>query len=56
MSRAHPDYQYVALVRTQEKADIVTQAYPSIEIVLGGLDDFDLLKQEAAKANIVLRK
>ncbi|KAK6388771.1 hypothetical protein LTR65_007250 [Meristemomyces frigidus] len=51
---AHPDYEYTALVRTQEKADVVKKAFPPIRIVLGNLDDSDLLKEEAAKADIVL--
>jgi N-acetyl-gamma-glutamylphosphate reductase len=55
ISRAHPEWSYSALVRTQEKADIVKRAYPDVRIVLGGLDDFDLLKHEAANADIVLR-
>lgn len=55
MNKTHPDYEYAVLVRTQDKADAVKKAYPSARIVLGGLDDFDLLKQEASKADIVLR-
>ena len=55
LNKKHPDYEYAALVRTQEKADIVKKAYPNIRIVLGGLDDSDILKEEAAKADIVLR-
>ncbi|KAK5125459.1 hypothetical protein LTR85_000568 [Meristemomyces frigidus] len=51
---AHPEYEYAALVRTQEKADIVKKAFPSIRTVLGNLDDSDVLKEEAAKADIVL--
>jgi N-acetyl-gamma-glutamylphosphate reductase len=51
----HPDYEYSALVRTQEKADVVKKAFPNIRIVLGGNDDSDLLKEEAAKADVVLR-
>ena len=30
------------------------KAYPNIRIVLGGLDDYDVLKREAANADIVL--
>lgn len=52
----HPDYEYAALVRTQDKADIVKKAYPNVRIVLGGLDDSELLKEEAAKADVVLRQ
>lgn len=51
----HPDYEYSALVRTQDKADVVKKAFPNIRIVLGGNDDSDLLKEEAAKADVVLR-
>lgn len=42
-------------MRTQEKADKVKKAYPNVNIVLGGLDDSELLEKEAAKADIVLR-
>ena len=52
----HPDYEYVALVRTQEKADLVKKAFPNVRIALGNLDDSDLLKDEASKADVVLRK
>ena len=52
----HPDYEYAALVRTQEKADIVKKAFPNVRIVLGGNDDSEILKEEAAKADVVLRK
>jgi hypothetical protein len=44
------------LVRTQEKADIVKKAFPNVRIVLGGNDDSDVLKEEAAKADVVLRE
>ncbi|KAM0708378.1 hypothetical protein Q7P35_005029 [Cladosporium inversicolor] len=54
LNQKHPDYEYSALVRTQEKADIVKKAFPNIRIVLGGNDDSDLLKEEATKADIVL--
>jgi len=46
----------VALVRTQEKADLVKKAFPHVRIVLGDLDNADLLKEEASKADIVLRE
>ncbi len=55
LTRAHPEYEYSALVRTQEKSDVVKKAYPSIRIVLGSLDDSELLEKEAASADIVLR-
>lgn len=55
LSQKYPDYEYSALVRTQEKADIVKKAFPNIRIVLGGNDDSDILREEAAKADVVLR-
>ncbi|CZT17930.1 related to nucleoside-diphosphate-sugar epimerase [Ramularia collo-cygni] len=54
LNNAHPEYEYTALVRSQEKADKVKSAYPKINIVLGGLDDSSLLEEEASKADIVL--
>ena len=56
LNQKHPDYEYSALVRTQEKADIVKKAFPNVRIVLGGNDDSELLKEEAAKADVVLRE
>jgi len=53
---SHPDYEYACLVRTKEKGDKVKEAFPNVRIVLGGLDDSDLLEEESAKADIVLRK
>ncbi|KAF2772954.1 NAD(P)-binding protein [Teratosphaeria nubilosa] len=50
----HPEYEYAALVRSQEKAETVRKAYPSIRIVLGSLDDSNILTEEASKADIVL--
>lgn len=52
----HSDRLHCAvLVRTQEKADKVKQAYPNVEIILGSLDDSELLEEQAAKADIVIR-
>jgi len=52
----HPDYQYSLLVRTKDKAEKVQQAYKNVRIVLGSLDDSSLLEEEAANADIVLRR
>jgi len=51
----HPDYQYTALVRTKDKATIVEKAYPNVKIVLGDLDNSELLEEQASKADVVLR-
>ncbi|KAK6417826.1 hypothetical protein LTR95_017280, partial [Oleoguttula sp. CCFEE 5521] len=50
----HPEYEYSALVRSEDKARLVKKAYPSTRTVIGGLDDSELLQEEASKADIVL--
>ncbi|PSN72706.1 NAD(P)-binding protein [Corynespora cassiicola Philippines] len=50
----HPDYEYAALVRTEQKAETVKKAFPNIRIVIGDLDDSKVLEEEAAKADIVI--
>ncbi|KAK6864046.1 hypothetical protein PG990_006514 [Apiospora arundinis] len=52
--QAHPDFEYTLLVRTQEKADKVKTQYPNATIILGDLNDSELLREQAAKADIVL--
>jgi nucleoside-diphosphate-sugar epimerase len=54
LHREHPDFEYSALIRTQDKADKVKAAYPHIRVVLGGLDDATLLEDEAARADVVI--
>ena len=56
LSKAHPEYEYAALVRTKDKADIVQKDYPSVRIVLGGVDDDKILREECSKADVVLRE
>lgn len=51
----HPEYAYSVLVRTKEKAKSVTDAFPDVRIVIGSLDDSDTLKEEASKADVVIR-
>ena len=55
LHKAHPDHDYHALIRTQDKADGVKKAYPNVTPVLGGLDDYKIIKEQAAKADIVIR-
>ncbi|KAI4628990.1 hypothetical protein J4E83_003545 [Alternaria metachromatica] len=50
----HSDYEIAALVRTEEKAKTVTEAFPKVRIVIGGLDDSKTLEDEAAKADVVI--
>ncbi|KAM3414472.1 hypothetical protein BST61_g9635 [Cercospora zeina] len=52
--KAHPDYEYSALIRTEEKAGKVRASYPDVRVVIGGLDDSSIIEEEAAKADIIL--
>lgn len=52
---AHPEYEYAILVRNSDKGAAVAAEYPKVRLVYGGLDDSELLEEEASKADIVLR-
>lgn len=54
LHKAHPDYEYSALIRTEEKAGKVRASYPDVRVVIGGLDDSSIIEEESAKADIVL--
>ncbi|KAE9368376.1 NAD(P)-binding protein [Stipitochalara longipes BDJ] len=55
ITRTHPSYQIRGLVRTSDQQKTIAAKYPSIHLVLGDLDSADILKTEAAKANVVLQ-
>ncbi|CRG83399.1 hypothetical protein PISL3812_00750 [Talaromyces islandicus] len=50
----HPDFAFSVLVRDANKTGAIEAAFPGIRIVVGGLDDFELLEKEAADADIVV--
>lgn len=50
----HPEITFSALVRDAAKGEQVKAQYPNIRIVLGSLDDSDILERESAAADIVL--
>ncbi|KAF2025323.1 NAD(P)-binding protein [Setomelanomma holmii] len=50
----HPEYEYAALIRTGQKTKPITEAFPKIRIVIGGLDDSQVLEAEAARADVVI--
>ncbi|KAI3338876.1 hypothetical protein F4824DRAFT_63445 [Ustulina deusta] len=55
LARRHPDFDVAALVRSESSAARVRETYPGyVRVVLGSLDDADLLKREAAWADLVL--
>ncbi|KAI5270740.1 NAD(P)-binding protein [Aureobasidium subglaciale] len=49
-----PEINFTFLVRSKEKAFAVQEAYPYSRIVLGDLDDYELVEKESATADIVL--
>ncbi|TVY60806.1 Uncharacterized protein LSUE1_G008355 [Lachnellula suecica] len=54
LQKAHPEYEYTALVRTSDKGALVAAAYPKTRLVYGTLEDSELVTKEAAAADIVL--
>lgn len=56
LHKKHPKWSYNALVRTKDKGSKVTAAYPNVNVVYGDLDSYDLIKEQAANADIVVRK
>ncbi|KAI8231097.1 hypothetical protein K4K55_006331 [Colletotrichum sp. SAR 10_96] len=53
---SHPEWSFSALVRNQEKAEILQEAFPNVRLVLGDLDSTDVLREEALVADIVLQR
>lgn len=56
LTQAHPNWNYSVLVRDAKKGEAVRAAVPRVQLVIGSLDDYDLIKDAAAKADIVVRK
>lgn len=52
----HPDYEIIALVRNEQQAGAVKATWPHVTTVIGDLDSKELLAQEGAKADVVLRE
>ena len=51
----HPEWNVVVLVRNEEQKNTVLTRWPKIEVVLGDLDNKELLIEEGKKADVVLR-
>ncbi|KAL4900448.1 hypothetical protein BDW74DRAFT_161954 [Aspergillus multicolor] len=54
LSQSHPDLEFSALIRTEEKAKYVRELYPNVRVVIGELGDSEKIEKEAAWADIVL--
>ncbi|KUJ12211.1 NAD(P)-binding protein [Mollisia scopiformis] len=51
----HPEWHVVLLVRNEEQKKIVLAKWPQAEVVIGELDDKDLLISQGSKADVVLQ-
>lgn len=51
---AHPEYDVTVLLRKVPGA--FSSTYPKVKIVQGDYDSFDVLAEEASKADIVVRR
>ncbi|KAL1303673.1 hypothetical protein AAFC00_007027 [Neodothiora populina] len=54
LNKAHPEWEFSALVRNAEKGKQVTDVYPKARTVVGDLDSYDLLVKEAAATDIIV--
>lgn len=52
----NPNLDLALLVRSKDKAKTVKIKYPEARIVLGSLEDSDIIRREAAWADIVFRE
>lgn len=55
IAKAHPDWEFTLLVRSEERAKPIKEAYPNTKFAYGGLDDADLVQKAAAEADIIVR-
>lgn len=53
-AKAHPDWEFTLLVRSEERAKPIKEAYPNTKFAYGGLDDADLVQKAAAEADIII--
>ncbi|KAF2012540.1 NAD(P)-binding protein [Aaosphaeria arxii CBS 175.79] len=54
LTNAYPTWDYYVLVRSSEQGEKIQKAFPNIKLVIGGLDDFEVVKNAAAAADVVV--
>ncbi|KAK0384119.1 hypothetical protein NLU13_8208 [Sarocladium strictum] len=54
IAKAHPDWEITLLVRSEERAKPIKEAYPNTKFLYGSLDDADIVQKAAAEADIVV--
>lgn len=52
LKKAHPDYEFVALVRSSTAAEAVSKA--GARVIIGSFDDHDKVAQAASEVDIVM--
>ncbi|KAM0270395.1 hypothetical protein ACHAPA_003579 [Fusarium lateritium] len=52
--KSHPQHRVRALIRDASKGEAIQKAYDQVQIVKGGLDDTDIIAQEARDADVVI--
>ncbi|GJC88579.1 uncharacterized protein ColLi_11417 [Colletotrichum liriopes] len=53
LTQQRPDMTLTLLVRSEDQAEQVRSKYPNARILLGSLDDLDIIRREAAWVDIV---
>lgn len=54
IAKAHPDWDFTLLVRNEDRAKPIKDAYPNTKFIYGSLDDAELVQKAAAEADIVV--
>ncbi|ENH66072.1 hypothetical protein FOC1_g10000329 [Fusarium oxysporum f. sp. cubense race 1] len=52
--KAHPDWKYTILVRSEDKGKDVQKQYPDVKLAIGSLDDSKVIEKAASEADIVI--
>ncbi|KAF5561826.1 nucleoside diphosphate sugar epimerase [Fusarium phyllophilum] len=54
LHKAHPDWKYTILVRSEDKGKGVQKQYPDVKLAVGSLDDSKVIEKAASEADIVI--
>ncbi|KAF5964682.1 nucleoside diphosphate sugar epimerase [Fusarium coicis] len=54
LHKAHPDWKYTILVRSEDKGKDVQKQYPAVKLAVGSLDDSKVIEKAASEADIVI--
>jgi hypothetical protein len=56
LARKHPELEIIALVRNARHVETIQSVFPQIKTIIGDLDSVEIIEQQSAEADIVLRK